>query len=43
MFKSLKILRYAWPYWGYAGLNILFNALSVLFSLVSFARFIRIL
>ncbi len=43
MFKSLKILRYAWPYWGYAGLNILFNALSVLFSLVSFALFIPIL
>jgi ATP-binding cassette, subfamily B, bacterial MsbA len=38
-----KILRYAIPYWGYASLNILFNILSVLFSLVSFALFIPVL
>ncbi|MBN3034202.1 MAG: ABC transporter ATP-binding protein [Bacteroidales bacterium] len=38
-----KILRYAIPYWGYAGLNILFNILSVVFSLASFAFFIPVL
>jgi len=42
--KSLgKILRYVVPYWGSALLNILFNILSVLFSLVTFAFFIPIL
>ncbi len=39
----MKILRYAIPYWVYASLNILFNILAVLFSLVSFAVFIPIL
>jgi ATP-binding cassette, subfamily B, bacterial MsbA len=38
-----KILRYAIPYWGYAALNIFFNILSVLFSLVSFGLFIPVL
>lgn len=42
--KSLvKILRYALPYYGFALLNILFNILSVIFSLFSFALFIPIL
>lgn len=36
-------MRYAGPYWGYASLNVLFNVLAVLFSLVSFALFIPIL
>jgi len=36
----MKILRYAIPYWVNAALNILFNILSVLFSLVSFTLFI---
>jgi ATP-binding cassette, subfamily B, bacterial MsbA len=39
----MKILRYAGPYWGYACLNILFNVLAVLFSVVSFAVFIPVL
>lgn len=43
MKKLLKIFRYVTPYWGYALLNILFNILSVLFSLVSFALFIPVL
>ena len=42
--KSLiKILRYVLPYWGNASLNILFNILSVLFSLVSFTLFIPVI
>lgn len=43
MKKLLKIFRYVRPYWGYALLNILFNILSVLFSLASFALFIPVL
>ena len=43
MKKLIKVLRYAIPYWGYASLNVLFNILSVLFSLASFALFIPIL
>jgi len=43
MKKFAKILKYAVPYWGYASLNILFNILSVLFSLASFALFIPVL
>ena len=39
----MKILRYAVPYWVYACLNILFNILAVLFSVVSFAVFIPVL
>jgi subfamily B ATP-binding cassette protein MsbA len=38
-----KILRYAGPYWGYASLNVLFNIVAVLFSLVSFTLFIPVL
>lgn len=43
MKKLHKVLKYILPYWGYASLNILFNILSVFFSLVSFALFIPIL
>ena len=43
MKNMIKILRYAKPYWASAGLNILFNILSVLFSLVSFTLFIPVL
>ncbi len=39
----LKILRYAGPYWVYAVLNVVFNILAVLFSLVSFGLFIPVL
>lgn len=38
-----KILRFAAPYWGYAILNVLFNILAVIFSLVSFTLFIPVL
>ena len=42
--KNLKnILRYMTPYWVSAALNVLFNILAVLFSLVSFMLFIPIL
>lgn len=43
MSKLGKILRYVIPYWGYALLNVVFNLISVLFSLVSFALFIPVL
>ena len=43
MKDMIKILRYAKPYWLYASLNIFFNILSVLFSLVSFTLFIPVL
>lgn len=43
MIKSLKNLNYALPYWGSALLNIFFNLLSALFSLVSFTLFIPVL
>jgi len=42
MNNLVKVLRYAIPYWGNASLNILFNILSVLFSLVSFTLFIPV-
>lgn len=42
MKKLLTILRFVVPYWSYAALNIAFNILSVLFSLVSFAFFIPV-
>ncbi len=38
-----RLFRYLIPYWAYALLNVLFNILSVLFSLVSFALFIPVL
>ncbi len=43
MRNLFKVLRYAFPYWNYALLNIVFNILSVLFSLFSFALFIPVL
>jgi len=43
MKSFFKILRYAGPYWVYALLNVVFNILSVLFSLVSFGLFIPVL
>ena len=43
MKSFFKILRYAGPYWVFALLNVVFNILSVLFSLVSFALFIPVL
>lgn len=39
----LKILRYAIPYWSYVSLNILFNVLSVVFSLFSLTMIIPFL
>jgi ATP-binding cassette, subfamily B, bacterial MsbA len=43
MKNLFKVLRYAIPYWGFALLNILFNIVSVVFSLVSFAAVIPVL
>ncbi|HPG32508.1 MAG: ABC transporter ATP-binding protein [Lentimicrobiaceae bacterium] len=43
MKNLVKVLRYAIPYWGFALLNILFNIISVAFSLVSFAAIIPVL
>ncbi|MEI6433406.1 MAG: ABC transporter ATP-binding protein [Bacteroidota bacterium] len=43
MKRFFKILRYAGPYWVYAVLNVVFNILSVLFSLASFGLFIPVL
>jgi subfamily B ATP-binding cassette protein MsbA len=43
MKNLFKVLRYAIPYWGFALLNILFNIISVVFSLVSFAAVIPVL
>jgi len=39
----LKILRYVIPYWGVSAVSVLFNILSVFFSLASFAFFIPVL
>ncbi len=43
MKNFFKILRYATNYWVYALLNVIFNILAVLFSLVSFGLFIPVL
>ncbi|MCX6250098.1 MAG: ABC transporter ATP-binding protein [Bacteroidetes bacterium] len=43
MKNFLKILQYARNYWGYAILNVVFNILAVLFSLVSFGLFYPVL
>ncbi|MBC8487233.1 MAG: ATP-binding cassette domain-containing protein [Bacteroidetes bacterium] len=44
MFKKyLRILAYVKPYWKYALLNILFNLLVIVFSLVSFVMLIPFL
>lgn len=43
MKNVLKVLRYAIPYWGFAALNIVFNILATIFSLISFAAVIPVL
>ena len=43
MKNLFRVLKFVTAYWGKALLNILFNILSVLFSLASFALFIPIL
>ena len=43
MKSFFKILRYARTYWIYAALNVVFNILSVIFSLASFGLFIPVL
>jgi ATP-binding cassette, subfamily B, bacterial MsbA len=43
MKSFLKIVRYVYPYWGYALLNILFNILSVIFSLFSLTMIVPFL
>ncbi len=43
MKKFLRILAFAKPYWGYALLNVLFNLLTVVFSLFSFALLVPFL
>jgi subfamily B ATP-binding cassette protein MsbA len=43
MKNLFKVLRYAIPYWGFALLNILFNIISIVFSLVSFAAVVPVL
>jgi len=39
----MKILKYVIPYWGVSAVSVLFNVLSVFFSLASFAFFIPVL
>lgn len=43
MKNILKIYRYVLPYWGNALMNILFNILSVIFSIVSLAMVVPFL
>ena len=43
MKSFFKIFRYARTYWIYAALNVVFNILSVIFSLASFGLFIPVL
>ncbi len=43
MKKFYRVLAYIKPYWGYAGLNVFFNILTVAFSLFSFALLIPFL
>jgi ATP-binding cassette, subfamily B, bacterial MsbA len=43
MKNILRIFKYAIPYWGFASLNIVFNILSVLFSLGSLAMVVPFL
>lgn len=43
MKNLFKVLRYAIPYWGFALLNIIFNIISILFSLISFAAVVPVL
>lgn len=43
MKKFYRVLAYIKPYWGYAGLNVIFNLLTIVFSLFSFALLIPFL
>lgn len=43
MKKFYRVLAYIKPYWGYAGLNVIFNLLTIIFSLFSFALLIPFL
>jgi subfamily B ATP-binding cassette protein MsbA len=43
MKKFKRVLAYIKPYWGLMGLNILFNVLTIVFSLFSFALLIPFL
>lgn len=43
MKNIIKVLRYIIPYWGFSLLNIIFNILASVFSIVSFAAIIPIL
>jgi subfamily B ATP-binding cassette protein MsbA len=43
MSKFYRILRYIGPYWGYALLNVLFNLLTIVFSLFSLVLLIPFL
>ncbi len=43
MKKYYRVLSYVKPYWGFAGLNVFFNLLTVVFSLFSFALLIPFL
>lgn len=43
MRNLIKVIRYAYPYWGYALLNVLFNILGVIFSVFSLAAVIPLL
>lgn len=41
--KFINLMRYAKPYWIFAAINVFFNLLMILFSLVSFGALIPIL
>ncbi|GAB1404844.1 MAG: ABC transporter ATP-binding protein [Lentimicrobiaceae bacterium] len=43
MRNLIKVIRYAYPYWGYALLNIVFNILGVIFSVFSLAGVVPLL
>jgi len=43
MKKFYRVLAYIKPYYGYAGLNVIFNLLTIVFSLFSFALLIPFL
>jgi subfamily B ATP-binding cassette protein MsbA len=43
MKNFIRVISYAKPYWGYLGLNIFFNLLTIVFSLFSFALLIPFL
>ena len=43
MKKFYRVLAYIKPYWGYASLNVLFNLLTIVFSLVSFSLLVPFL